>query len=604
MQQYQWRNEERTGEGRARGGGRGPGRWQGRGGSAWPRGGNIVRRQRVGGAAAVVVAAWVVAGCVAATEFTPTAPTVPSPRLPMNDTYVGSVHTGAGLAPRLVWEASTASTSQALRYELQYGTDREFGGDTVTVETSELSYQVPGELAVATTPPVGARYYWRVRACVRDTCSEYSRAWWINLGRVIRDYNGDGYSDVAVGAPGNDGVIMDGGRVLVYFGGPGRTLDGTPDVYLGTFYTTDPLNQLGGAVTYAGDVNGDGFGDLLLGRAGNPDGNVPGAGYIFVGGVPMRNEVALTVSTGIVGDGFGYRVRGLGDINGDGFSDFAVVGPPSGTWGTHIYLGNGGPRLSRTLAGRLSSHSSYASEVNGVGDVNGDGFADVVLGDSGSGMAPGTAALYLGGSDVRFDRDPDRIMMGASDGDLFGSSVAGADFSCDGFSDVLVANERSDDVGIRSPGRVDLFLGGAGSSLRLAYSFHGQVESDAFGRSLAPGGDFNGDGCADFAVGAVLTKENGMLRGRGYVYFGGASLDTTPEAVLYAPPTASNAFALVRDQGDVNGDGYSDLGAADHAFGPSGAVDLYLGGAGAGFDATFDSRLVGAAAGDYFGTSF
>lgn len=554
-----------------------------------------------------LVIAVVLAACVESASFTPIAPTVPAPRLPMNDAYVGSVHTQKGLAPRFVWEASTAGSSGEIRYQLQYGTDAEFARDVITVETVETSHQVAAALPVALTPPVGARYYWRVRACLRNACSEYSRRWWVNLGRVIKDYNGDGYSDVAVGASGNDGICLDCGRVFVHFGGPGRGIDGTPDAYVGGSGVQGTGYPLGYAVTYAGDVNGDGFGDLLVGNQGEPEtAREKGGAYVYLGGEPFNNVVDLSLQTGVLGDGFGYRVRALGDLNADGYSDFAVLGPPSGTRKAHVYQGNGGARFTRVELGALE-WTGFLSDFAGAGDVNGDGFADLVLGNAGP-LAPpnsgtGQARLYYGGEQVVLSREPDAVIPGAFDGDLFGASVSGADVTCDGFSEVIVANERSEDTGFKLPGRVDVFRGGVDFDATADFSFSGQVDYDAFGRSLAVGGDYNGDGCGDLAVGAVLTRENGMGRGRGYVYFGGSALDATPEAVLYAPPTAFNAFNHVRALGDVNGDGYDDLGAGDHAFGPSGAVDVYLGGEGATFDATFDTRLTGAAANDYYGIS-
>lgn len=567
------------------------------------------RRQQAGWgrlalAAGVVT---VVAGCVESGSFLPAAPTVPAPRLPMNDAYVGSVHSGraGALAPRFVWEGSTASAKGQVRYELQYSRDAGFAAEaTTTVETLETWHQVEGALEVSQVAPVGARYYWRVRACLRESCSEYTRTWWVNLGRVIKDYNGDGYSDVAVGAPGNDGATLNGGRVFVYYGGPGQGLDGTPDVLLGSFDVQGEEYPLGYAVTYAGDVNGDGFGDLLVGNDGSETPPIRGAAYVWLGGSPFDTRLDLALEASELNDLFGWRVRALGDLNADGYSDFAVVASLRGKRQAYVFLGNGGVRFSRVLAGVLVWDGSFV-DMGGIGDINGDGYADIALGRGSNDdfTMPGTglALLYFGGSELNLSRPPDLTVLGAYDADFFGATVGGADLTCDGFSELVVANVRTDDFGLAEAGRVDVFVGAASFDTKADVSLVGQTIKDAFGSALAAGGDFNGDGCGDLAIGAPLAFESGARTGRAFVYRGGESLDASPEAVLRLAEDANSAFREVRNLGDINGDGYDDLGAANSGMAPSGAVDVYLGGPGATFEPTIDTRLRGAAANDYFG---
>jgi hypothetical protein len=122
------------------------------------------------------------ASCVSSTDYTPLPPSVPKLRLPRNDVYEGSVITGS-LRPKFVWEASTANTSGAITYELQLSADPKLEADVTTVTIAEPSYQSDAALPVSTVPPVGRRYYWRVRACLATTCSEFSPTWWVNLGR-------------------------------------------------------------------------------------------------------------------------------------------------------------------------------------------------------------------------------------------------------------------------------------------------------------------------------------------------------------------------------------------------------------------------------------
>jgi hypothetical protein len=143
-------------------------------------------------------------GCVEAVKYYPPdphVPTVPKLRLPQNNAHVGSVVLHR-LQPQFVWEPSSVEMGEISHYVLQYSSDLHFERDVVSTEVTATSYQPSVPLDVSTTPPVGRRYYWRVRACAGEYCSESSPTWWINVGRSDKDYNGDGYDDVLRG----DGV--------------------------------------------------------------------------------------------------------------------------------------------------------------------------------------------------------------------------------------------------------------------------------------------------------------------------------------------------------------------------------------------------------------
>ncbi len=561
---------------------------------------------------ALAAAAAFVAGCVESGSFLPAAPTVPAPRLPMNDAYVGSVHSGraGALSPRFVWEGSTASAKGEVRYELQYSRDVGFAaGETTTVETAETWHQVAGELPVSREAPVGARYYWRVRACLRESCSEYTRTWWVNLGRVIKDYNGDGYSDVAVGAPGNDGVLTNAGRVLVYYGGPGRVLETQPDRLLGGNDVASTDAPIGRVVSHAGDVNGDGFADLLLGNPGAPPTQPRGGAFLYLGGADGAFDaiVDLGVRSEVAGDEFGYRVAAAGDLNADGHGDFVVGAYAQGSSKAYVYFGNADGRPTQQLAATIDPPAlARIDDVRGAGDLDGDGFAELVIGgtyDARHGTNRGVVEVYRGGPGETLDADADVTLQGADSDDRFGAMVASSDFTCDGFSDLAVAAERGEDSSLTQPGRVDVFLGSATLTTRAAVSLSGQVSRDAFGLSMEGAGDVNGDGCEDLVIGARSTRVEEVSRGRGYVFFGASALVAAPAGVLLAPSNSSYAFYSVVGAGDLNGDGYSDVAAGAPSLGPAGSVEVYLGAAGVSFDATADSRLVGQAADDAFGTS-
>ena len=134
------------------------------------------------------------------------------------------------------------------------------------------------------------------------------------------DVNGDGYSDIIVGAPFNDAGGNDAGRAYIYFGG--TSMDNIADVIM-TGEAAD--DRFGFPVSTAGDVNGDGYNDVIVGAIFNDaGGNTAGRAYIYFGGTSMDNNVDVTMTGEAAGDFFGISVSTAGDVNGDGYSDVIV----------------------------------------------------------------------------------------------------------------------------------------------------------------------------------------------------------------------------------------------------------------------------------------
>ncbi|MEZ4361143.1 MAG: FG-GAP-like repeat-containing protein [Kofleriaceae bacterium] len=517
------------------------------------------------------------------TSYTPEPPTVPAPRLPMNNAYWGSVHTGK-LAPRFVWEPSTAKIQDPIRYELQYSTDPTFAAEVRTVETDETAFQVESSLPVSLTPPVGARYFWRLRSCVRNSCSEYSRPWYVNVGRVIKDYNGDGYSDLAIGAPGSDAVEMNGGRVYVYFGGPGEVVDATPDGVLGTANEImNPETGFGSVVSYAGDMNGDGFADLIV--AVPAEANRTTWCYLYLGAKGnVFDEIKDLVFQGR--RFFGWNTKSVGDVDGDGFDDLVIMNNNPGEESAQLF--KGGTVLDARFDDALSGLSPY-SFVEAAGDVNGDGFADILIGEPQRDVTPtGIVTLYSGTSQRVFDAS-DAVTIPEHDPlEVFGTTASSGDVNGDGFSDVVIGILQNGEVGDGRPGRAYVYMGSR-ERVRVQdeIPLNGVAMHDSFGRSLESGGDVNGDGYADVAV-------NGDSKT--FIFHGGpgAGIDTTPDAIL------ESGASDVRSTMDLNGDGNCDLVVP--VFTPAGRVDIYWGIAGSGIGPNIATTLSGAAADDYFGS--
>ena len=293
------------------------------------------------------------------------------------------------------------------------------------------------------------------------------------------DVNGDGFSDIIVGGPN-----ASSGGVL----GTVRVLSGFDGTVLHDFVGDSASDQFGSSVSSLGDVNGDGFGDLIVGAAfANNNGRRSGSARVFSG---ADGSVLYNFDGDSASDLLGSTLSGLGDVNGDGFSDFIVGvlnddenGEDSGS--VRVYSGSDGSVLYTFLGD--SAGDRLGSSVGGAGDVNGDGVVDLIAGGSNS---SGSARVFSGSDgSVLYDLD-----------NGFGGSVRGAgDVNGDGFADLIVGVPGDGDAGACS-GSARVFSGVDGS---LLYNFRGDCAGDNFGRSVSGVGDVNGDGFDDFVVGAT-----------------------------------------------------------------------------------------------------
>ncbi|MFN7950594.1 MAG: FG-GAP-like repeat-containing protein [bacterium] len=194
------------------------------------------------------------------------------------------------------------------------------------------------------------------------------------------DVNGDGYDDVLVGEPEYVAAGSQRGRVHL-FRGSATGLATTPAQVL-----TEPGGLVGGyfgsALASAGDVNGDGFDDVIVGAfGGESGGGVAGHAYLFLGSASgLGTTSAWTPNLGGAVTGFGFAVASAGDVNGDGYAD-VLVGTPLGTPRAFLFLGSAaglGATPAWTATGAVGERFGHA--VASAGDVNGDGFDDVVVG--------------------------------------------------------------------------------------------------------------------------------------------------------------------------------------------------------------------------------
>jgi hypothetical protein len=418
------------------------------------------------------------------------------------------------------------------------------------------------------------------------------------------DVNGDGYSDVIVGAPHNGAGGANAGRAYVFYGGPGA--DNVPDLVLTGVAAGD---FFGNSVASAGDVNGDGYADVIIGAFANDAGGTDaGRAYVFFGGPGADSTPDLVLTGAAAGDNFGFSVASAGDVNRDGYAD-VIVGAPlndaSGTNAGRAYLYFGGPSADAvpdlTMNGIPSDEFGYS--VAGAGDVNGDGYGDVIVGapyDGFAGTAAGRAFVFYGGSSP--DPVPDLFLTGSHGFDYFGISVGAGDVNGDGYSDLIVGALIAGSTGPKI-GKAYVYYGGTGIDTVADLTTEAESKSDNFGGSVATAGDVNGDGFADIVVGAAGNDAGVPNAGRAYVFVYERGILAARTLLSPIGATAGDEFGwCVANAGDVNGDGYPDMiVGAPHALSQRGRAYIFFGGPGA--DAVPDLVLTGENDFDNFGTS-
>jgi len=370
------------------------------------------------------------------------------------------------------------------------------------------------------------------------------------LGRSVSgagDVNGDGYDDVVVGAALFDSLFTNEGQVRV-FHGSATGLAASP-AWTEEGGSANAL--LGGSVAAAGDVNGDGYGDVLVGVQNLVN---RGEARVYLGSPSGLAADPVWRYRGEPLEYFGSAVAGAGDVNGDGFDDILVGGPstnnPFRVGRAYLFLGSpSGPigYYSWVLAAS-TPFTALGSVLAGIGDLNGDGLDDIAVGAPGErNTVAGDAFVFLGAPFGYLVAAPWPASPPGGRGQGFASSLAGMDWDQDGYPDIIVGDPF---VSNSQPlaGRVLVHRGSPSGPLSSPdWIAEGDVARGLLGQSVAAAGDVNGDGTTDLLVGAPSL-----------------------------PLEAEGSVALYLSGIDLDGDGFpvpADCDDTDPAVHP-GAVDL------------------------------
>ncbi|MFH1465691.1 MAG: MopE-related protein [Pseudomonadota bacterium] len=406
----------------------------------------------------------------------------------------------------------------------------------------------------------------------------------------VGDVNGDGLDDILVGAYQQDDGGAEAGVAYLLFGpvssgslggADARLLGDSEDAYAGY------------ALAAAGDVDGDGYADMLIGApleshatAGYAN---EGAAYLVLG--PVSGDVSLSTAAahllgGAAGDGAGWAVAGGADLSGDGLPDLLVGASDAGgldaggtdlTWAGRAYVVDGTQRGETSLDSALAlivgdqEKASLGAAISPLTDTDGDGLADLAIGaprwDEEAFEDVGAVYVFTGTLDGALSAtDADTLLRGDLADDRAGSCLQDlGDLNSDGYGDLGIGAPDAHDASGGQPGRVYLLFGPWGSQEHINEAAIAVIDGPGDGANLctmALPGDLNADGEPDLLLGAYHADITAADSGGAWLFLGptrGSTSVASADAVFAGEASGDQAGISVAGAGDTDGDGYPDL---------------------------------------------
>lgn len=420
---------------------------------------------------------------------------------------------------------------------------------------------------------------------------------------VVGDVNGDGYEDILIGAINASGIQENSSAAYLLYGGAGSSfVSGEIDLSQAdaAFFGVNERDGAEGITIGTGDVNTDGYSDILIGQGAVDQGVSAEVGtlYIFFGNQSMLSgTISLNAAdVKIVGENAGARLSrsAVGDVNGDSVNDI-IVGAhyESSAGAVYIFYGDTETGFSGEIdasAADVKITGAFSDDFFGAaiatGNVNADAYDDILIGASGAtgnNISAGSAYLVYGSNSLSsgsITTVANSQFDGETNNDAAGGQVYLKDINNDGYDDIFIS-ATEDDTTASNAGIVYLRYGQAAtigdvSLIDFTVNFVGDTTNGRLGTDIGHIADVNGDGYNDIML--TATKNSGTT----YIFFGQASaLSSTVEvsSAAYRIDQVNAPFSYVSGGGDVNGDGYDDIliGATGADQGGNDAGAVYLG---------------------------
>ncbi len=456
-----------------------------------------------------------------------------------------STSTSTTSQPRLRWDM-TGVTGKA---SIQLCRDRacQHPLPAATIDSTGTSAKPSAAL------PAGV-VFWNVTAG-----GKISSTWELFVGHVagstvvdgsygtILDVDGNGTPDVVAGGPDSPNSTHGPGSAALYMNGKAG-LSAPPLLLPGP---DGDSAQFGSSVVSGGDLNGDGYADLVIGDCDHVGAS---AVHIYFGGAdgiaPASTSRTQVLNSPDGETGFGCRIAAAGDLNGDGYADLAIARIGADFSGGRLYIYYGSAKGLPATTTRIDSPNRVPSRLgyslSGGGDINGDGYADLVASELEYSDLSGQVHIYWGGANGISNKQILSIASPDASGQQFGDSVsAGGDFDGDGYADFVVGSAAS--TGTMLPPLVHLYYGSSSGIATRTTTYDGSQlhEPAQFGIEVEVVGDVDGDGLSDVGISAQNTLA---------LFLTGSLLDP---AITVTGQGAS--VRSVSRTGDLDGDGYDDV---------------------------------------------